>query len=86
MRIPAEGDDARSIHEIPLVELAGSARLVLRERAEGLPWDELVRLSAELLGFARVGARIQRRVEKALTQALEKGQLRAGDNDRILAP
>jgi hypothetical protein len=79
----AGSDGRRDIGEVPLVELAGAARVVV-DRAGPLSGGALVRDTARLLGFARMTDRISERVSAAIALAVARG-LVASDGDTITA-
>ena len=86
VRVPDDrgGDSKRDWDELPLVELAAGARLVL-ERNLGLPRAELVKETAKLFGFARPSDKLEARVEAALALLLARGGARA-DGERVSLP
>ena len=55
------GAGRRDIGEVPLVEVAAAARIVV-ERGHDVPAADLVRDCARLLGFARITDRVTSRV------------------------
>jgi hypothetical protein len=86
VRVPDDrgGDSKRDWDELPLVELAAGARLVL-ERNLGLPRAELVKETAKLFGFARPSDKLEARVEAALALLLARGGARA-EGERVSLP
>ena len=70
----------RDIAQIPLLEIAAAARIVV-ERASGLTSNELARDTARLLGFARITERITDRVAQGVRFAASR-ELIALDNGR----
>ena len=86
VRVPDDrgGDSKRDWDELPLVELAAGARLVL-ERNLGLPRAELLKETAKLFGFARPSDKLLERVEAALVLLVARGGARV-DDDRVSLP
>ncbi len=70
------GDDApenkRDADEIPLAEVAAAAALVLA-RNVGLPVTDLVKESAKLLGFSRLGDKVQARMRAGIDVLAARG-------------
>jgi very-short-patch-repair endonuclease len=76
VRVAGQGASARrEIDEVPLVEVAAAARIVV-ERAVGIPAAELVRDAARLLGFARITERVTERVAVGVRIAAERELIR----------
>ena len=78
-RAPAPGEAARPIEWVCPAEIADAALFCVRA-AIGLERDELVRQTAKVLGYNRVGAQVNILVSAVVAELLERGQLieRAG--------
>lgn len=74
----------RDIEDVPLVELAAAARLVV-ERAVGIELAELGREIARLLGYGRATERVLARIDAGIAWAREKGGILVED-DRVRLP
>ena len=72
-RTPGENDASkRTAGEIPPEEAANAARVVL-ERNIGLPLEDLVRETARLFGFQRVGPVVKLRMEEGVRLLVRRG-------------
>jgi hypothetical protein len=81
VRVAAETiDSKRDIDDIPLVEIAGAAAVVV-DRASTVGVPDLVRDSARLLGFARITDRVIDRVRTGVELAGTSGVIKI-DGDR----
>lgn len=74
----------RDIEDVPLVELAAAARLVV-ERAVGIERAELGREVARLLGYGRATERLLARIDAGIAWAAEHGAILVED-DRARLP
>lgn len=82
-RVPGvRDDDQRDIDEIPPEELIAAATHVLRQQIS-LPVADLVRETALLLGFQRMGQTIQRVVGAAIQDATARGVVVQDENGRV---
>ncbi|WP_373704655.1 DUF3320 domain-containing protein, partial [Porphyromonas loveana] len=72
----------RDITEIPTVEVMNAARYVMEEQL-AMPLIELRKHTAQQLGFARTGAKVQAHVDYAIDQLIKSGKLRATDRHMI---
>jgi hypothetical protein len=68
----------RDIEDVPLVELAAAARIVV-ERAVGIERAELGREIARLLGYGRATERVLARVDEGVRWAAERGAILVED-------
>lgn len=86
VRVPddAQPDSKRDWDELPVVEIAAAARVVL-ERNLGLPRADLVRETGKLLGFARQGDKVLARLGEGVELLIARGQARL-DGDRVSVP
>jgi very-short-patch-repair endonuclease len=86
VRVPDDGhpDSKRDWDELPVVEIAAAARVVL-ERNLGLPRTELVRETGKLLGFARQGDKVLARLAEGVEVLIARGLARV-DGERISVP
>lgn len=71
-RISGSGDSKRDIRDIPCQEIANAAAAVLRSQV-GLPADDLIRETARLLGYARIGTSVRPTVEAGLHYGIQTG-------------
>jgi very-short-patch-repair endonuclease len=72
-RVPdANGHGTRKADDLPLEEI-GNAAVYLLERDMSAPFDELVRETARLFGFQRVGRVVAERNRKAIENLVERG-------------
>jgi very-short-patch-repair endonuclease len=86
VRVPDDGhpDSKRDWDELPVVEIAAAARVVL-ERNLGLPRTELVRETGKLLGFGRQGDKVLARLAEGVEVLIARGLARV-DGERISVP
>ena len=64
-RVAGTGDNKRDIRDIPCQEIANAAAAVLRSQV-GLPADDLIRETARLLGYFRIGTAVRPSIEAGL--------------------
>jgi len=64
-RLSPPGEEARDLEGIPLAELANAAEALL-EQCCGLAQEDLVRGTAQLFGFSRLGKRLRERLDQAV--------------------
>jgi very-short-patch-repair endonuclease len=78
-RVPgAEGDGERDATDLPLEEVCAGVRYVL-DLNLSTPREELVRQTARLFGFGRVGSVVAKRIDSAVDALIEKGVAREDD-------
>lgn len=75
-------DEQRDIEEIPMEEMISAVVHVLRQQVS-MPKIDLIRETAQILGFQRTGGTIQRIVGQAIERAFQETTIRAGDDGRI---
>ena len=73
------GHTFSNIDNVPDGQIRASA-LVVVVRSGATDWDDLVKLTARELGFARTGRKIRDRIELLLQEELHKGTLRRAGN------
>ena len=73
------GHTFSNIDDVPDGQIRASA-LVVVVRAGATDWDDLVKLTARELGFARTGRKIRDRIEALLHDELHRGSLRRTGN------
>ncbi len=74
-RVPGIGEDCkRKVDEIPLVEIANGSAHTLRQQI-ALPMDDLVKETARLFGFQRMGPAVESRIREAVVVLIEEGRL-----------
>lgn len=85
-RVPAAADPAsqREAEHIPPEEVANAAVHVVRTQV-ALGRQDLLRQTALLLGFARVGARVRASIAAGIDRAVARGRLRELDGKVTLA-
>lgn len=82
-RVPdADGNGAREVDDLPLEEM-GNAAVHLLERHMSAPLDELVRETARLFGFQRLGRVLDERIRKAIEGLVKRGIARR--EDKVIA-
>jgi hypothetical protein len=85
-RVPdAAGNGARDAIDLPLEEI-GSAVVYLLELNMSTPLEELVRETARLFGFGRVGTLVADRIHAAVNALIERGVARAEGGTISLSP
>jgi very-short-patch-repair endonuclease len=72
VRVPAPGDEARSIEIIALEEIEQAAVVVIK-RNFGMTRDDLVHETARLLGHARTGDTVRSRIESGINRLIRRG-------------
>lgn len=80
-RTPAEGDEKRSMDEIPSQEIANAVREIIKSQIS-MTRADLVRVTAATFGYNRIGGAIESAAEKGIIYAMEKGFVRE-ENGRI---
>ena len=74
VRVPAPGDEARSIETIALEEIQQAALIVVK-RNFGMTKEDLIRETARLLGHARTGDNVRSRIESGIDRLIRRGIL-----------
>lgn len=72
-RVSTNEANRRDAKDLPLREIANAEMAVLRQQF-GLPKDDLLRETAKLLGYARVGANLQEALAAGLDLLLSQGR------------
>ena len=80
-RTPAEGDEKRSMDEIPPQEIANAVNEIIKSQIS-MTREDLVRVTAAVFGYNRIGGAIESAVEKGIAYAIEKGFVK-DENGRI---
>lgn len=73
-RAAGEGDDKRDARDLPHQEIANAAAAVLQNQI-GLPEEDLVRETARLLGYTRLGTSVRPAMEAGIAYGEQKGIL-----------
>ncbi|GAP68302.1 superfamily I DNA and/or RNA helicase [Bacteroidales bacterium 6E] len=73
-RIPAGDDDKRNADELPKEEVAAAMVQILRNQVS-LPADDLVRETARLFGFTRVGGIVDQAMRTGIDHAVNSGMV-----------
>lgn len=85
-RVPANEDEKRSMDDICSEEIANAIAAVV-ERQISLSRADLIRETAKLLGFTRLGTIIESSVERGLKEALRRQAVKISeDGERISIP
>jgi len=80
LRVPGPGpEDARSVPEVPLIELANAVAYVLEQHIS-LPESDLAREAARVLGVGRMGHKVKKRMLMAIARVVERGQATQDDD------
>lgn len=82
VRVPGDGGQARLIQRIPAEEIAAAAYICL-ENGVSLPVADLVRGTAQRLGYTRTGKEIQAAIQGALPLLVKAGRARR-EGDRYV--
>ena len=77
-RLSPPGEEARDLESIPLAELANAAEALL-EQCCGLAQADLVRGTAQLFGFSRLGKRLRERLDQAVDVLAAQGRCQVED-------
>ncbi len=80
-RVPAENDEKRSMDEIPPQEIANAVKHILANQIS-MTKDDLIRETAHVFGFSRIGGVIESAVIKGIEIAIERGFAKT-EGDRI---
>jgi hypothetical protein len=82
-RVPADNaEESRAVQDIPVEELA-NALLYLLEDHRGAPSDELIRETARLFGFQRLGRIVETRIQQGVIVLAGRGRVRM-DGDTVI--
>lgn len=82
-RVPGSTDDSkRKVEEIPVEELANGVEHVLKQQIS-LPRDDLVKETARLFGFLRIGQNVDSRIREAIDLLVKRGRI--ADNGENIA-
>ncbi len=77
-RLSPPGEEARDLEGIPLAELANAAEALL-EHCCGMAQEDLVRGTAQLFGFSRLGKRLRERLDQAVDLLAAQGRCQVED-------
>ncbi len=80
-RTPDERDEKRSMGDIPPQEIANAVNEIIKSQIS-MTRADLVRVTASVFGYSRIGGAIESAVEKGITCAIEKGFVKE-ENGRI---
>ena len=80
-RVPAEGDEKRSMDEIPPQEIANAVREIIRSQIS-MTSEDLVRVTAAVFGYNRMGTAARAATEKGIAYAKTKGFI-VEENGRV---
>jgi hypothetical protein len=84
-RVPdSNGDGTRQADELPPEEV-GNAALHLLESHLSAPLDELIRETARLFGFQRVGRVVDERIRRGIEALVQSGRARREEGSVVLA-
>jgi hypothetical protein len=81
-RIPENDDQKRSADDLPKEEIAAGVVEILTNQIS-LPPDDLVKETARLFGYARLGGNVEQAMKTGIEYALKKGII-AENNERIV--
>jgi hypothetical protein len=81
-RIPKNDSQKRNAEDLPKEEIAAGIHEILTHQIS-LPPDDLVRETARLFGYARIGANVEQAMKLGIDYALQKGII-TENNDRII--
>jgi very-short-patch-repair endonuclease len=84
-RAPKRGEQPRPIDEIALEELEAAARVIVAKE-KGIPRESLIRTVGQALGYGRIGAKVDQRIDLAIEQQFKKGQFSNYEGQVILTP
>ena len=73
-RVAGEEDDKRDARDLPEQEVANAAAAVLHSQV-GLPEEDLIRETARLLGYTRLGTSVRPAMEAGIAYGERKGRL-----------
>lgn len=73
-RVAGEDDDKRDSRDLPEQEVANAAAAVLHSQV-GLPEEDLLRETARLLGYSRLGTSVRPAMEAGIAYGERKGRL-----------
>ncbi len=71
-RVPAEGDEKRGMDEIPTAEISNAVRFVLKNQIS-MTRTDLVRETAHIFGYTRMGGVIEAAAEAGIELAVKRG-------------
>lgn len=81
-RVPGDDSDKRNADDLPKEEIVAGIREILYNQIS-LPEEDLVRETARLFGYARIGGNVEQAMKLGIEYALEKGIV-TNNNERIL--
>ena len=84
-RTSGEADYKRDAKELPVQEIANAAVAVLRQQV-GLPADDLIRESARLLGYARMGSALRQVIADGISYGVRHGMLEQSQPEYFILP
>ena len=83
LRADGENENSRDAREVPVQEIVNALCCILYDQIS-MPKDDLIRETARLLGYARMGSNVAAAVEAGLAFAQEKSILAAGQNGALV--
>ena len=81
-RIPENEEHKRSAEDLPKEEIIAGIVEILTNQIS-LPADDLIRETARLFGYARIGGNVEQAMKMGIKHALKKGII-AENNERIV--
>ncbi len=81
-RVPAENDEKRGMDEIPVEEIANAIEFILKNQLS-MTKDDLIRETAHLFGYSRIGGVIESAVRLGIGRAISRG-VAVAEGERII--
>lgn len=81
-RVPRSSDTQRDACDLPIAEVANAAGAVLRQQF-GLPEEALIRETARLFGYSRIGTNVQEAMQAGIKRLIQCGRANKGEDGSI---
>ncbi|HEY3371694.1 MAG TPA: DUF3320 domain-containing protein [Prolixibacteraceae bacterium] len=83
-RVPMNETQKRNSEDLPREEIAAGLLEILTNQIS-LPEDDLIKETARLFGYARIGANVEQAMKQGIEYALKRNMIRK-NNDRMVLP
>jgi hypothetical protein len=81
-RSNGEGDNKRDFKEIPIIEIENAICYVLYKEF-GMPKEDLIRRTANVLGYTRLGNNVTFSINSAFNSLISKNRIKLSDNNIV---
>ncbi|MBR2066730.1 MAG: DUF3320 domain-containing protein [Solobacterium sp.] len=83
-RIAKQEEAIRDITQVPTCEIASAVYAICQEKNESYSYDELARLTAQLLGYTRMGSNVKLAMKRGIAYAVSEYPLQKNGSNYSL--